>query len=111
MDRQLRLVLISTGLLIIPQIGQFIAISNINADGHMGDLALFFELAGVLVIPTSLILTGVILALLRRKWRENEAIFTLGFINFIIAVNLIWFSIHQCSWAQVFGLALRGCGQ
>jgi hypothetical protein len=109
LEKNLRVVLIATALLIVPQIGQFIAIASINSTGHMSDLAIFFEFAAVLVVPTSVILTGVILALLRQNWREHERIFILGFINLLIALNLTWFFVDQCSWSQVFGLALRGC--
>lgn len=111
MDRRLRLMLLSTALLLVSQIGQFAAIRDINTTGHESSLTILFALAALFFVPTSLILSGVIMYIVREQWREHERLMILGVLNFIIALNLTWFFIHQCSWSQVFGLTLKSCVQ
>jgi hypothetical protein len=109
MDRRLRLMLISTALLIIPIIGQFVAIGSINKTGHESNLAVFFMFAAIFIVPTSLIFSAAIVAVVRRQWREHLLLLTLATVNLLIIVNVTWFFIDQCSWTQAFGLALRTC--
>jgi hypothetical protein len=109
MDKRLRVMLIATALLIIPQIGQFLTIRDLNTSGQESGLALFFMFAGIIVIPTSAILTGAILAVIRKQWRRHERLVILGVINSLIILNLAWFLVDQCSWSQVFGLTLKVC--
>lgn len=91
MDKQLRMMLIATFLLLLPQIGQFIAIADVTKSGRPGALAIFFEFAAIFIVPTSLILTAAIVYGLRRQWRSHIGIMLLGLLNFIIAANIIWF--------------------
>jgi hypothetical protein len=108
-SRQLRIMLLATALLLIPGIGQFVAIHDINTSGRLSDLAILFKIAGIFIIPTSIILSVAIIMAVRHWWRSHEAIITLGVINILIALNLTWFFIHACSWSQVFGLTLKAC--
>src|SRR4051812_22153624 len=80
MDKRLRVMLIATALLFIPQIGQFLAIRDINTAGHISGLALVFMFAGIFIIPTSAILTGAIMYVHRKDWRKHERIMILGVI-------------------------------
>lgn len=107
--RQLRMMLAATGLLLVPQLGQFLAVHDINTAGHVSDLTLLFQLTSLFFIPTSLILTGAIAWAVRHWWRNHEPLIILAGINTLIAVNLILFFINPCFWSQVFGLALKGC--
>lgn len=107
--RQLRFMVISTGLLLLCSIGQVIAIHDLNSSGKLSGLALVFKFAGIFLVPTAVILTGAIMLVLRRKWREHERIMILGLLNLLIALNLVWFFVSACTWSQVFGLALRTC--
>ncbi|HEY2003770.1 MAG TPA: hypothetical protein VGH44_01485 [Candidatus Saccharimonadia bacterium] len=107
--RQLRLMLAATGLLVVPQVGQFLAVRDLNISGRVSDLTFLFQYAALFFIPTSLIVTAAIAWAVRRRWRHHERLLTLAGINTLIAVNLIWFLVNSCSWSQVFGLALRGC--
>ncbi len=109
MDKRLRTMLIATGLLLIPQIGQFVAIADLNATGREGNLALFFMFAGIFIVPTSLILSGAIIYTIRHEWRQHRLLVLLGGLNKLISLSLIWFFVHQCSWAAVFGITLRNC--
>jgi len=109
LPKRLRVMLLCTGLLVVPGIGQFIAIRDLNTTGHIGDLALLFAMFGVFAVPTSLIITGAIFITARHHVREQERVLILGALNLLIALNLIWFFAHQCSWSQVFGIALRTC--
>jgi hypothetical protein len=109
MNKRLRLMLLATVLLLAPGIGQFVTIHDLNTIGHASQLALLFAVAGLFLIPTSLILTGVITFTTRREWRQHERLMILGALNALIAANLIWFFFGPCSWAQIFGLALQTC--
>lgn len=109
MDRRLRVMLIATALLLIPQIGEFVSIRDINTNGKQSALALLFMFAGVFIVPTSLILTAAILFTVKKSWREHQRLFILGIINILIIISVTWFFVGQCSWATVFGLALRSC--
>jgi hypothetical protein len=109
MDKRLRMMLVSTALLIIPQIGQFAAIRDLNFTGRESDLATLFMLAALAIIPTSVILTSAILFTIRRTWREHQNLLILGLVNLVISISLGWFIVSPCSWAAVFGLYLRGC--
>jgi hypothetical protein len=107
--RQLRFLLISTGLLLLCTVGQVIAIHDLNSSGKLSGLALIFKFASIFLVPTAVILTGAIMLVLRRTWRKHERIMILGLINLLIALNLVWFFVSSCTWSQVFGLALRSC--
>jgi hypothetical protein len=108
MDKRLRLMLLATVLLIVPTIGQFITIRDLNTAGQASPLALLFSMLAVFVIPTSAILTGVILYLIRTNC-HHERLAILGVLNLIIMLNLLWFFFAQCSWSQVFGISLKVC--
>lgn len=107
--RQLRLMLVATALLLVPQVGQFLAIHDLNVYGRVSDLTFLFQYAALFFIPTSLILTAAIAWAIRRLWRQHERLLILAGINALIALNLIWFLADNCSWSQVFGLALKVC--
>jgi hypothetical protein len=107
--RQLRFMLISTGLLLLCSAGQFIAIHDLNTAGKLSGLALVFKFASIFLVPTAVILTGAIMLVLRRTWREHERIMILGLLNLLIALNLVWFFLSACTWSQVFGLRLHVC--
>jgi hypothetical protein len=107
--RQLRVMLLATGLLLVPQVGQFVAVRDYNTVGHMGAAALLFAMAGVFIVPTSLILTVAIIWAVYHWWRSHERLIVLGVLNLIIILNLVWFFIAPCTWSQVFGLALKIC--
>ena len=107
--RQLRMMIAATVLLLVPQLGQFLAVHDINTAGHVSDLTLLFQLTSLFFIPTSLILTGAIVWAVRHWWRNHEPLMILAGINTLIAINLILFFINPCFWSQVFGLALKGC--
>jgi hypothetical protein len=109
MDKRLRVMLIATVILLVPQIGQFIAIRDINSTGHVSALAFLFLLLGIFVVPTSVILSVAIIASVRRSWRSHSAVVILGVLNLLIAFSLIWFFVNQCAWATVFGLVIKGC--
>jgi hypothetical protein len=109
MDKRLRLMLLATALLLVPGVGQFVSIRDLNTIGRASDLALLFNMASLFLVPTSLILTGVILYTIHRHWREHERLAILGLVNLIIVFNLAWFFLGQCGWSRVFGIALRVC--
>ncbi|MDB5178258.1 MAG: hypothetical protein JWN01_201 [Patescibacteria group bacterium] len=111
LDKRLRVMLIATGMLIVPQLGQFLAIRDLNTTGHEGTIAFFFLVVGVFTIPTSLIVSSSIIYVARKHIREQERVVLLGALNLLIILNLVWFFVHQCSWSQVFGIALRTCHQ
>jgi len=107
--RQLRLMLVATALLLVPQVGQFLAVHDLNVYGRVSDLTFLFQYAALFLIPTSLIVTTAIAWTVRRHWRRHERLLILAGINTLIALNLIWFLVDNCSWSQVFGLALKVC--
>jgi hypothetical protein len=109
MDKRLRLLLLSTALLLVPTIGQLIAVRDLNTSGRLSDLAFLFQLVGIFFVPTSIILTAAIFMVIRKRWREHERLAILCGLNALIAINLVWFAVHSCSWAQVFGMALKTC--
>ena len=109
MDRRLRIMLVATALLVVPQIGQFSSIRDINFHGHDSNLTLLFMFLTVFLVPTSLILTGVLLATIRHTWREHQNLLILGAVNLLICASLVWFFFGQCSWSAVFGIALKSC--
>src|ERR1035437_1428167 len=88
MDRRLRVMLIATALLIVPQIGQFIAIRDINTSGHESTVAVLFMFATIFFVPTSLILTVAIIATIRRSWRSHERLALLGAINLLLVLSV-----------------------
>ena len=91
MDKPLRVTLIGTALLIVPVIGQLVAMADLRRTGHEGDLALFFMFAAIFIVPTSLILSCVILLTSRREWRKHSLLTILGGANLLIALEIIWF--------------------
>jgi hypothetical protein len=109
MDKRLRVMLIATALLIVPQIGQFASIRDINLTGHESGLDLLFMFAALFMLPTSVILSGAIMYTFRKAWREHQNLMILGAINVVISISLTWFFVSSCSWAFVFGLNLHGC--
>jgi hypothetical protein len=109
MDKRLRVMLIATALLIVPGVGQFVMIHDLNTAGRPSPLALLFAVFGLFAIPTSLILSAVIAYTVRATWREHERLIILGGLNLLLAINLVWFFVHACSWAKIFGLMLKTC--
>ena len=109
MDKRLRLMLLATALLLVLGIGQFIAIRDLNTAGQFSSLALLFAMAGIFLLPTSVILSTVILYVNRRDLRAQRQLLVLGALNLILAINLIWFIANTCTWASAFGLAIRTC--
>ncbi len=109
LNKRLRVMLLCTALLIVPGIGQFVAIRDLGVTGRESDLAVFFAVVAIFVVPTVLILSTAILLTVRRQWREHQRLIALGATNLFIALNITWFFAHPCSWAQVFGLVLRIC--
>ena len=109
MDKRLRLMVIATLLLLIPGIGQFIALHDLATTKQLSPLALLFAFSALAIIPTSLILTGAILYLIRRHWGRHEKLAILGLLNLLLVVNLTWFFVHACSWGMVFGVNLTAC--
>jgi putative Mn2+ efflux pump MntP len=109
MDKRLRLMLLSTALLLVPGIGQFVHIRDLNTAGRASDLALVFAFAVIFIIPTTLIFSGVIIATIHRHWRRHQRLAILGALNIFIGLNLIWFFLHACSWAHIFGINIRTC--
>lgn len=109
MDKRLRLMLLSTALLLVPGIGQLVHIRDLNTAGRASDLALVFAFAGIFIVPTALILSGVVIATIRKSWRNHQRLVILGALNIFISLNLIWFFLHACSWAHMFGISIRAC--
>lgn len=109
LDKRLRIMLIATALLFVPGVGQFVAIRDLNTIGHIGDLGLVFMFVAILVVPTSLILSGATLAVIAKSWRQHERAGILGLLNISLCLNLAWFFIHPCSWANISGVMLRTC--
>jgi hypothetical protein len=108
-DKRLRLLLLATAILLVPQIGQFIALRDLATAGRLSDLALLFMLTAIFIIPTSLILSTAILWTVRQTWREHRPLVLLGGLNIFIGLSLTWFFFHPCSWAAVFGLSIQSC--
>jgi uncharacterized membrane protein YozB (DUF420 family) len=109
MDGRLRVMVLATALLVVPQIGQFAAIRDINLNGHESNLTLLFMVAAIFLVPTSLILTIAIAATVRKSWREHQNLLILGAVNLVLCLSITWFFFSQCGWATVFGIALRSC--
>ncbi len=109
MDKRLRLALIGTVLLIVLQAGEFLIIAERNQGSDTAMISFTFSFVSLFFIPTSLILTGAVLYLVRHQRNESKPLFLLGLINVLLAVQLAWFAVHPCSWAAVFGLRLAGC--
>jgi hypothetical protein len=109
MDKRLRTMLLATVLLLVPGIGQFVALHDLATAGKLSGLAVLFEIVTIFFVPTSLILTGAIIMVVRKNYRHNEKLIILGGLNILLAINLIWFFVNACSWAQVFGLAIGAC--
>ena len=91
MDKRLRVVAISTALLVLPEIGHYISLGDIQRTGRLGDLALFFMFAAIFIVPTSLILTAAVLVSVRRKLRRHSAITMLSVLNVVLAADIVWF--------------------
>jgi hypothetical protein len=108
-EPRLRVTLIATALLIVPQIGQFVAMRDINATGHDSGIGILFDMAMVFLVPTSVILSGVILYTVRHHLREQRPLVTLAALNLLLAGSIIWFFATPCGWAHAFALTLRGC--
>lgn len=109
LDKRLRLLVISTGLLLLPQIGQFISLADLAKGHRVSDLAIFFQFAAIFIVPTSLILTGAVLYTYRQTWRDHRPALLLGAMNLLLAINITWFLIEPCSWATAVGLGLTAC--
>jgi hypothetical protein len=109
MDKRLRLMLLSTALLAVVGIGQFMGLHDLGTGGKVSDVTFLFMVAGVFFVPTAIILTSVILYTIRGHLREHEKLALLGGLNLLLSVNLIWFFVSACSWASVFGLVLKSC--
>ena len=109
MDKRLRVLIIATGLPFLPQIGQFISLAALAKGDAPSDLAVFFQFAAIFIVPTSLILTAAVLYSHRQTWREQRPEMLLGAMNALLAINIIWYFIEPCSWAQAVGLGLKAC--
>ncbi|MDF2461475.1 MAG: hypothetical protein K0S68_878 [Candidatus Saccharibacteria bacterium] len=109
MDKRLRMMLIATALLLVPGIGQFVALRDLAVDQELSVLAFFFIFSAIFIVPTSLILTAVILYLIRKDWRRHEKLAILGVLNLLLILNVTWFFINACSWGLVFGVAIPSC--
>jgi hypothetical protein len=109
MDKRLRLMLVATTLLLITQIGQFVAIRDLNTSGHESPLAVLFSLVGIFFVPTSFILTGVIAYSVMNSWRSHQRLLILALVNLLIIASVTWFFADQCSWSAIFGVSLRTC--
>jgi predicted permease len=109
MDKRLRLMLIATALLLVPGIGQFVALRDLAVDQQLSNLAIFFIFTAIFIVPTSLILTGAILYVIRKDWRRHEKLAILGVLNLLLILNVTWFFIHACSWGAVFGVTIPTC--
>jgi hypothetical protein len=107
---RLRVTVIATLLLIVPQIGQFLTMRDINsAVGHSAGLAILFDMVMVFFLPTSVILSGVILFTARKNWRAERRLVALASLNLILAASITLFFVSPCGWAHTFALTLRGC--
>jgi len=109
MDKRLRLVLLGTFLLVMLQAGQLLIVAERNLGNAETISSFTFAFVCLFFIPTSLILTGTVMWLLRGVRQEHKPLFLLGVINILLAVQLSWFAVNPCSWAAVFGLRLSGC--
>ena len=109
MDKRLRLALLGTLLLVLLQAGEFLIVAERNHGTDTAMLAFTFSFVSLFFIPTSLILTGVVLYLVRHQHQEQKPLFLLGLVNVVLALQLAWFAVHPCSWAAIFGLRLAGC--
>jgi len=109
MDKRLRVMVIATALLFVPQVGQFVAIRSLNVSHHQSAIALLLAMTGIFIVPTSLILTASVAYSYRATWREHRPIMLLALFNVIIAISLAWFTVDQCGWSQVAGIGLYGC--
>lgn len=109
LEPRLRVMLIATACLIVPQIGQISVISSTNATGKESGLAFAFMFASIFFISTSVILSSVIMWTMRREWQDHRPIMLLGSLNLLLAINFIWFFFSPCGWTQTFGIVLRGC--
>jgi hypothetical protein len=109
MDRRLRVMLIATALLIVPQIGQFVTIRDLNTAGRESGLAILLSFTALFIVPTSLILSGTVTAVVRRHWRSYQNLLILAAVNVLIALNLTWFFANPCSWSHIFGISLQAC--
>ena len=108
-DKRLRLVLIATALLLLLQGAQILIVAQRNLGDSTTNQGFTFAFACLFLIPTSLILTGTVLWLLRRERSDFKPLFLLGAVNVLLAVQLGWFAVHPCSWAAGLGLRLAGC--
>jgi hypothetical protein len=109
MDKRLRLLLLSTALLAVVGIGQFVGLHDLGTTGKLSSVAFLFMVAGIFFVPTAMILSGVILYTIRRQWREHEQLVVLGALNLVLGLNLVWFFLSACTWAGALGLVLKGC--
>jgi hypothetical protein len=109
MDKRLRLVLLGTFLLLLLQAGQLLIIAERNLGNSTSNGAFTFAFVCLFFIPTSLILTGAVMWLLRGSRQEHKPLYLLGLINILLALQLSWFAVDPCSWAMILGLHLSGC--
>lgn len=104
LDKRLRVMLIATTLLVVPQIGQFVAISDLHRTGSLGTLAFFFMASAIFILPTSAILTLGVIFPLRHKLKIHEPLILLGSLNLLIVLSITWFFLTPCNWASAVGL-------
>jgi hypothetical protein len=109
MDRRLRVMLVATVLLIVPQIGQFVTIRDLNTAGRESGLAILLSFTALFIVPTSLILSGTVTGVVRRHWRAHQNLLILAVTNTLIALNLAWFFASPCSWSHLVGISLQTC--
>lgn len=109
MDKRLRAQLLASCLLLVPQIGQFMAIRDLNLTHRESGLSILLAMAGIFIIPTSAILSGAVNYSYHKVWRQHQAVILLGIVNLAIALSLAWYTVSPCSWASVAGITIYGC--
>jgi Ni/Fe-hydrogenase subunit HybB-like protein len=110
-DPKLRITLIATALLIVPQVGQFVTMHDLNTTGHNSGISILFMMALVFLVPTSIILSGTVIYITRKAWRtsENRRVVALAALNIVLALSIVWFFFSPCSWAEAFALTMKAC--
>jgi hypothetical protein len=108
-DPRLRITLIATALLIVPQVGQFVIMRDLNAGVKESGVAVLFMMALVFIIPTSIILSGATIYSTRKAGGDHRRLQALAILNIILALSITWFFVSPCTWSAAFALTLAGC--
>ncbi len=75
--RQLRFMVISTGLLAVPQLDR------------IWHSTVIFEFIGLFSVPTGLILTAAITWSVRRRWQDHGLLIAVAALNLILVLALV----------------------